>query len=191
MEVPIRVVFDSPTVGKLAQQLDTQAEVRDAVRSVDRSGPVALSFAQQRLWFVHQLEGPSPTYNIAFALRMTGVLNHWALRDALNDVALRHEALRTIFVSDEGVPTQHVVDSALASVPVEVVGVEDHSLEDLVQAAALYEFDLSREIPLRARLIELTDSNAVLTIVLHHIAGDGWSLVPLLRDLGIAYRARV
>ncbi len=191
VEVPIRVVFECPTVGLLAARLDDGLEVRGQVRVMDRPDLVPLSFAQQRLWFVHRFEGPSPTYNIAFALRLRGAVDVDALTSSLDDVVGRHESLRTVFAETGGVPGQCVLEVCDVVVPIEIVDGAVESIDSLVSEAASYGFDLSVDIPLRCRLIRLATDDFVLAVVLHHIAGDGWSLVPLLRDLGVAYRSRL
>ncbi|MFD5826747.1 amino acid adenylation domain-containing protein [Lentzea sp. NPDC060358] len=143
---------------------------------------IPLSFAQQRLWFLDRHEGTGAAYNIPLALRLRGELDTGALERALTDVVGRHEALRTRFPSHDGQPHQEVLDD------VEVVPA---ALEPGGLARAAREpFDLAANPPFRAHLLEQGPRDHVLLLVMHHIAGDGWSLGPLLRDLATAYTAR-
>ncbi|MGW1729346.1 non-ribosomal peptide synthetase, partial [Streptomyces sp. NPDC002306] len=152
---------------------------------------IPLSFAQQRLWFLAQLEGPSPTYNIPMVLRLTGSLDRAALTAALNDVVSRHEVLRTIFPVTDDTPYQHVLEPGEVSVAVPVQRATERELADVIARSLQHSFDLARDVPLQARLIELGPSEHVLVLVVHHIAGDGWSMGPLARDVSLAYRARL
>ncbi|KAF0849421.1 non-ribosomal peptide synthetase [Nocardia caishijiensis] len=187
VELPIRAVFDAPTVAGLAAALDRGVAVRTAVRVFERPAVVPLSFAQQRLWFLFRLEGPSPTYNIPLGVKLTGPVDVDALHAAIDDVVARHEALRTRFVEIDGVGTQQV--APVADVPVAVGELTADAVIDTVGHA----FDLTREIPIRAgifRAAEAGPDHWVVVLVVHHIAGDGASLVPLARDILIAYAAR-
>ncbi|WP_240510049.1 condensation domain-containing protein, partial [Streptomyces malaysiense] len=147
-----------------------------------------MSFAQRRIWFLDQLEGPSAAYNIAVSLRLTGELDVPALRAALADVVERHESLRTVIAVQDGEPSQHILED----VRPELIRtrVTPDRLSAAMSDAAAYCFDLAAEIPLRVSLFEAGPESHVLLIVLHHIAADGWSMAPLLRDLSAAYAAR-
>ena len=159
----------------------------------ERPAVVPLSFAQNRLWFFDQLQGPSPIYNMPVALRLRGRLDADALRAALADVVARHESLRTLFAAPEGTPQQVVVPAEQADIGWESVdagGWPASRLDEAISAATRHTFDLATEIPLRARLFRITDDEHVLVAVVHHIAADGWSITPLVRDLGVAYASR-
>ncbi|WP_410571114.1 amino acid adenylation domain-containing protein [Amycolatopsis sp. cmx-4-61] len=191
VELPVRSVFETPTVAGLAALLATSgaSPARPAlVRADPRPDVLPLSFAQQRLWFLHRLDGPSATYTMPTAVRLTGALDVEALRTALSDVVERHEALRTVFPEVDGEARQLVLDDVTVPLPVEPV--TEDALADAVSAAAGTVFELESEIPLRAQLLRLGAREHVLVLVFHHIASDGWSTAPLWRDLATAYTAR-
>ncbi|MFJ8166800.1 amino acid adenylation domain-containing protein, partial [Streptomyces sp. NPDC096136] len=190
-ETSLQTLFEAPTVAELAPRLTHQGELRPPLLPATRPDPLPLSYAQQQLWFLHQLEGPSATYNIPMVLRLTGDADPDALRDGINDVVARHEALRTVLGDVEGQPCQYVLDSAQARVDLEVRQVGAAQLEEALRQAAQHEFDLSRDVPLHAVLFTVNAGESVLVLVLHHIAGDGSSLAPLARDLVTAYSARL
>jgi amino acid adenylation domain-containing protein len=187
-EVSIRSLFEAPTVTGLAQRLkDNQRRPR--LRPARRPAELPLSFAQQRLWFLNQMQ-PDPAYNMVFAKRLSGTLHREALRDALADVVARHESLRTIFPAPDGIPHQQVLAPADAPPTLTVSACAEAELAPRLERAAAYSFDLGAELPVRAELVVLGPTEHVLLLVVHHIAGDGWSAGPLLRDLGAAYAAR-
>ncbi|MGK2869483.1 MAG: amino acid adenylation domain-containing protein, partial [Mycobacterium sp.] len=192
-DLPVRAVFEAPTVAQLALRVDQGDSRRAPLVAVDRPASVPLSFAQNRLWIVDQLQGPSAVYNIAVALRLRGHLDTGALRTALTDVVTRHESLRTVFTAAHGVPQQVVIPAGQADIGWDTVDAEGWSPDRLhrsMAAAAQYAFDLSSEIPLRASLFRVSDGEHLLVAVVHHIAADGWSLRPLVTDLGTAYAGR-
>ncbi|HEU5472375.1 MAG TPA: amino acid adenylation domain-containing protein [Actinophytocola sp.] len=152
---------------------------------------IPLSFAQRRLWFVDRFEGPSATYNGAFALRLTGELSVAALESALHDVIDRHEVLRTVIVEDDnGVPHQQVLPAGQLPFGLSVVEVAEQDRAAAVDEVGRQTFDLAADVPIRARLLRTGPHEHTLVLVVHHIALDGESLGPLLRDLTVAYSAR-
>ncbi|WP_443076899.1 condensation domain-containing protein [Streptomyces sp. NBC_01725] len=192
VELGIRDLFLAPTPAGLDRRLDELAggAARPALVPVERPERVPMSFAQRRLWFVNELEGPSRSYNIPVVLRLDGRLDADVLADALTDVAERHEVLRTMCGVVDGEPYQRILTGVRP--PLDVVHTDEAGLTGAVDAATGQVFDLGADIPLRARLLELDDSGAqVLVVLVHHIAGDGWSLEPLLADLSAAYTARL
>ncbi|MGW1870795.1 amino acid adenylation domain-containing protein [Streptomyces mauvecolor] len=191
-EVPIKVVFGSPTVAELATHLSAGVKVRTALTRLERRPEkLPLSFAQRRLWFIDKFEGPSATYNIPLNLRLTGDLDAPALAAALKDVVDRHESLRTVYREDtEGVPFQLVVPVGEAVLDVPVVEVADGHLDAAISETAEYTFALDREIPVRARILATGPQEHVLSLVIHHIASDGESMAPLIREVSAAYAAR-
>ena len=152
---------------------------------------IPLSFGQRRLWFIQKFEESSSSYNAPVALRLDGVLDTAALQLAIKDVVTRHEALRTLITESQGVPYQTVLDPENARPSFLLEQTTGERLPGLLRRASAYSFDLAREIPVRATLYQLTDTQHVLLLLLHHVACDGWSLVPLIRDLSTAYAARV
>ncbi|MGW2299063.1 non-ribosomal peptide synthetase, partial [Streptomyces violaceorubidus] len=151
---------------------------------------IPLSHAQQRLWFLQKLEQTTYLYNISTAVRLRGALDHVALRAALGDVTRRHESLRTVFTEDADGAYQVVLDPGEDTVRLVVERVTAEELAGRVTEATRYEFDLREEPPLRVWVFETAADEHVLLLVMHHIAGDGWSLSPLARDLSTAYTAR-
>jgi len=190
-ELAIRQVFEEPTVAGLARRLEGAAGPRVALRRMERPAEVPLSYAQQRLWFLHRLEGPSATYNVPLVVRLRGALDVAALEAALGDVVARHESLRTVYPEVEGRPCQRVLAAEHARPELPLGDVDEAGLREAVEEAAGHPFELEREVPLRARLLRVGADEHVLVLVMHHIATDAWSMGPLSRDLSEAYGARV
>ncbi|MCF1598955.1 amino acid adenylation domain-containing protein [Streptomyces muensis] len=190
VELSIRRLFENPTVAGIAGALDEASGARRSVTPVPRPARVPLSHAQQRLWFLDRLEGPSATYNIPVALRLTGSLDRTALRQALADLVTRHETLRTLFTEDAGGARQIILPPEQAVPQLTEADIASGELAGRVREAASHAFDLTTEPPLRAWLFTTYDGDRVLVLVVHHIAGDGWSMGPLARDLSVAYTAR-
>jgi amino acid adenylation domain-containing protein len=190
-ELAVRTVFDAPTPERLAVRLEQASPARAALVPQTRSERVPVSFAQQRLWFIAQLEGPSALYNMPLALRLDGALDAGALEAALGDVIGRHEALRTVFWAADGQPYQRVLDMAEAGWRLPVTAVAGEDLRAVVAEIAAEPFDLGADIPVRARLLAAGAGVHVLVLVIHHIATDGWSNGILSRDVSVAYAARL
>ena len=191
-DLSVRAVFEAPTVAQLAPRVGKGGGL-EPLMPVERPAVVPLSFAQSRLWFIDQLQGPSPLYNVVVPLRLGGRLDADALGAALADVVGRHESLRTLFPAIEGVPQQLVVPAERADFGWDVIdatGWPAGRLGEAIGAAVRYRFDLATEIPLRARLFRVADDEHVLVAVVHEIAADGWSTTRLLRDVGVAYASR-
>ncbi|HET6705827.1 non-ribosomal peptide synthetase, partial [Amycolatopsis sp.] len=189
VELSVRAVFEAPTPGELARRLAAGTAARTPLARRERPAEIPLSFAQRRLWFLYKLEGPSPTYNIPLVLRLSGSLDEDALRSALADVVDRHEVLRTVFPETAGRPRQQVLDDA--EPVLEVVTTGRDGVRGAMDEAVRYRFDLAAELPIRAWLFHCGPDEHVLLVLLHHIAGDGWSLGPLGADLSAAYTARL
>ncbi|WP_026360199.1 non-ribosomal peptide synthetase [Amycolatopsis nigrescens] len=187
----VRAVFEAPTVAGLSALLGAGGRDRLPLRARPRPDRLPLSFAQQRLWFLHQLEGASPTYHVPIVLRLSGELDHAALAAALRDVLARHESLRTVFPDDGGRPRQRILPAADVPLEIEEVDVAPGRLDEELAAAARVPFDLADGIQLRATLFSTGPRERVLLLVAHHIVADEWSLRPLVQDLATAYRARL
>ncbi|MED7948424.1 non-ribosomal peptide synthetase [Streptomyces sp. BE303] len=188
-ELGIRDVFEAPTVAGLDRRLDG-SDARPALTAGERPERLPLSFAQQRLWLIDRMEGPSALYNMPLALRLTGALDPTALEAALGDLAARHESLRTVIAEQDGEPHQRILTPAEAPLRVELLDCAPGAVDAEVDRAARRPFDLAAEPPVRVTLLRIAPEDHVLVVALHHIAGDGWSMGPLLRDLAEAYAAR-
>ncbi|MFF0745873.1 non-ribosomal peptide synthase/polyketide synthase [Streptomyces sp. NPDC004111] len=196
VEVGVRELFESPTPAALARRTaarPTGAGPAPAVVAVHpRPARIPLSPAQQRLWLLDRLTGPSGTYNIPVALQLTGALDADVLREALGDVVRRHESLRTLIEDPDNTGTGarlRILPDAAVDLP--VLPVHPGDLAARIDEGAAAGFDLTTEVPLRARLFATGPQEHVLLLVVHHIAGDGTSMPVLARDLAAAYAARL
>ncbi|MBR7835038.1 amino acid adenylation domain-containing protein [Actinospica durhamensis] len=192
----VRAFFEHPTPARLAAHLAGAGRPADAATGRPALGPrprprrLPLSSAQRRLWFLDRLHGPSPMYSTAHTLRWTGPVDPQALEAALGDVVARHEALRTRFLESDGEPWQIVRPAHEAEVALNPLRCGESELAALSAAVTDRTFDLAADLLIRARLFALDTGECVLLLVIHHIACDGWSSGPLLRDLEEAYAAR-
>jgi len=197
-EVALRALFERPTVEGLAERVEQglrggAGAGAPALVACERGEEVGLSFAQQRLWLLEQMEPGSSLYNIPFAAQLTGELNLPALEQAFYELTRRHESLRTTFVSANGHPRQVVSPPRPVARPlVDFTGVppERRDAEILrcveqIQAP----FDLSKDQLLRIRLLKLGAEDHVALMCMHHIISDGWSMKVLTRELAQLYRA--
>ncbi|MER7756434.1 amino acid adenylation domain-containing protein [Kitasatospora sp. NPDC097643] len=191
-EIGIRELFTHPTVAALVACIEDAGSARPQLTAAGpRPDRLPLSAAQSRLWFLGRMEGPSATYNMPLVLRLTGALDQDALRAAVTDVVARHEALRTVFPEADGQPYQHVLDPAEVEVPFTATSVPAAELDAALSRAAAHAFALTSELPIRAALFSTAEDAHTLLLLIHHIAGDGWSMAPLSHDLGTAYAARL
>ncbi|WP_163864728.1 non-ribosomal peptide synthetase, partial [Myxococcus eversor] len=200
IELPLRELFEAPTVAELALRVDRLIRAGTAqvapplVPRDDKSRPPRLSFAQQRLWFLDQLEPLSASYNVPGAVRMTGPLNREALARTFQELVRRHESLRTTFRSVNGVAVQVISPEApvvLHDVDLEGFPEERREAEARrhVEQAVLLPFDLTVGPLLRVTLVRLSAESHVLVVVLHHIVSDGWSTEVLVREVAALYEA--
>jgi len=189
-DLQLRTIFENPTVAALAQALSGDRLTALPLRRGPRPDPLPLSHSQRRLWFLNQLNGPSPTYNIPLILQLDGPLDTTALRAALTDLTRRHQTLRTTYPHHNGTPRQYIHPAdAGPELTVHEVGAAE--LPGRIERAGAEAIDIETELPLRATLFRLEPESHVLVLTVHHIAADGWSLAPLAADLGTAYRARL
>ncbi|MCA2621160.1 MULTISPECIES: non-ribosomal peptide synthetase [unclassified Microcystis] len=199
IEIPLRSLFAAPTIEELGQQIQ-QLQQEDLTLSAPPILPrgeqseLLLSYAQTRLWFLDQLEPNSPFYNIPVALRLRGHLNQAALTQSLEEIIQRHEALRTNFVTVNGQPTQ--VIQTVIKWTVSVINLQHLSPEEqknaakkLVKGQALQPFDLANEALVRATLIVLNNNEYWLSLCLHHVISDGWSMGVFIEELTALYNA--
>ncbi|MBK1783695.1 non-ribosomal peptide synthetase [Prauserella cavernicola] len=189
-DLPVRAVFDAPTVAGLAALLDHGGPARPALVAGVRPEVVPVSFAQRRLWFLDRLEGLGSAYNVPLVARMRGELDTGALRSALADVVARHESLRTVFAESGGVARQVILDPAEASPELIELPCAPGQVPERLTEVVRHEFDVAAEIPVRCWVLRESAEESVVVLLVHHIAADEWSAGPLLRDLGEAYGAR-
>ncbi|WP_309231926.1 condensation domain-containing protein, partial [Nocardia sp. SYP-A9097] len=196
-EISVRLLFEASTVAALATHIEQHAGTgrqRPPLIAGPRPELVPLAPAQQRMWFLNQYEPGSGAYNIPIAIRLRGEVNVDAMRLAMVDVLRRHESLRTRYPDHDGTLIQLIesaddVDHEMTSVPF-----LPSQLIAMVTEFVIEGFDVSTQVPVRARLFRAVGSEEpeyVLTVVVHHIAADGLSMAPLARDVTTAYTARI
>ncbi|WIX76044.1 non-ribosomal peptide synthase/polyketide synthase [Amycolatopsis carbonis] len=186
-EVSVRDVFEAPTVASLAERLTAPSGDRPELVAGERPEVLPLSAAQQRLWFLYRLEGPTSTYSLPTAWRLRGELDLAALRAAFGDVVTRHEVLRTVFEEHDGVPAQRILPGA----PLDFAAERVTDAEARIRSEVDVPFRLDEAPPVRVRVLTVADDEHVLLVLLHHVVTDEWSEGPLLADLATAYRARL
>ncbi|WP_240357197.1 condensation domain-containing protein, partial [Myxococcus eversor] len=195
LEIPLRALFEAPTLEQLALRVEhaTESAALPPLLPTPRDGtPLPLSFAQQRLWFLEQLQPGTPTYNMPGALRLEGPLDALALQRAFSELIRRHEALRTSFVEDNGTPFQTISPPSSFSLPMEdLSSAEEREVvaRERAHQDAVRPFDLSRGPLLRASLLRLAPQQHVLLLNLHHAVSDGWSMGLLVREVTSLYGA--
>ncbi|MDI9936619.1 amino acid adenylation domain-containing protein [Rhodococcus sp. IEGM 1351] len=193
VDVGVHALFEAPTVTAFAARAAKAGVLthRPELRAAPRPERIPLSLAQTRMWFLNQFDTSSPAYNIAMAFRLTGALDLGALRAAVSDVVKRHESLRTRFPMAGDEPVQVILPAAdsVPDLPVTPVP-SDEELRERLSAAVSEGFDVTAQIPLRAAVFEISGTDRVLLVVVHHIVADGVSMVPLARDMMVAYTAR-
>ena len=195
VELPLRCLFEYPTVAELAHQLKSSASAEiSPIKPVSREGNLPLSFAQQRLWFLAQLEPDSPAYNVPEALRLQGKLDLDVLTKTLETIIKRHEILRTNFkiVADEPIQIIHPqIDFQLPIIDLSSLSPAEQEPEvtRLTEDEALKPFNLEQDDLLRVTLIQLNDLEHIILFTMHHIISDGWSTDILVREVAELYQA--
>jgi hypothetical protein len=200
VELPVRALFESPTVAEITMRV-REARGKEAIPEppligIAREDDPPLSYAQQRLWFLHQMHPESPAYNIPFALRLTGKLDRKALESSVRALVQRHEILRTSFPSDRGNPVQRIAaelqliieETDLRELPPEQ---RENAVRELVLEQANRPFDLANGPLLRTALVQTGDEEHALLVTLHHIISDAWSLGIIVREFCAFYTAQV
>ena len=199
VDIELRSLFEAPTIAQLAQEIDRVKKGGSAIMAppivpVDRNQLLPLSFSQQRLWFLDQLEPNSPVYNIPTALKLAGPLDVDALEKSIREIIKRHESLRTVFAEEGGKPRQIINDTVdfrleqtdLSPLP------EAHRNEELKRLAekdALSPFNLSTGPLFRAQLIKLENELHAVLFNMHHIIADGWSSGIIMNEMVQFYSA--
>ncbi|MCR0997814.1 non-ribosomal peptide synthetase [Serratia rubidaea] len=192
VDLSLKTIFDAPTVAQLCDELvDSHTpSLRPALVAQPRPALLPMSFAQQRLWLQEQI-APSSAYNMPLILQLNGPLNPSALEEALHDVVARHESLRTLLIQQNEQPCQSPLPAGQTPFMLQRQRTDSTRLPQLLTQQCGHVFDLAHEIPLKACLYQLAEEQHVLLLLIHHTAGDGGSLVPLMQDLSLAYRARL
>jgi acyl carrier protein len=197
VELPLRSLFESPTVAGLAERIEQSHRKEQGVESllmlpISREKDLPLSFAQERLWFLDQFEPNSSVYNIPSALRLRGSLNIGALEQSLNEIIGRHESLRTTFSTIDGEAVQVIapsVEFSLAVVDLRHRPEREEEAQRLVLEEARLPFDLAQGPLFRSKLLRLGEDDHVLLLTAHHIVSDGWSMGVLHHELSVLYEA--
>jgi amino acid adenylation domain-containing protein len=199
VELPLRTLFEASTVADLAKRIElarrTEPEL-EAPPLCSRAGQTALplSFAQQRLWFLDQLEPNSPLYNLFRTVRLRGELKVDALQKALELLVNRHASLRTTFIANDGQPVQVIAEAGPVTLPIinlahYLEADREVEVQRLLAEEAVRPFDLAADLMLRAKLVRLGGEEYILLLTVHHIAADGWSMGLLFRELSLLYGA--
>jgi amino acid adenylation domain-containing protein len=199
IDIPLRAIFESPSVAQLDQtisQIRTQGQ-GVSLPAITRIAPnrtsIPLSFAQERLWFINQLEGAAATYNMPAALRLIGTLDLPAFRQAIAEISRRHETLRTSFSTNNGIPTQLIHAAAIEFEVIDLQHLADSDrkliLTEHIQQSALTPFNLEIAPLIRSSLLQLSETESIFCINMHHIISDGWSIGVLIQELSALYSA--
>jgi amino acid adenylation domain-containing protein len=199
VELPLRSVFESPTIAGLADHIETMLAGEHSlalpvIERVERIASLPLSYAQQRLWFLDQYEPERAVYNISHCFQMSGTLEVALLERAYNEVLRRHESLRTVFVNGPEGPVQVISPATKSSLPVaDLQGLSEGAREQEVARIAAEQaqtpFDLSVGPLIRVKLVRLSREEHLLWLTLHHIICDGWSLAVLMQELVRLYQS--
>jgi amino acid adenylation domain-containing protein len=192
VEMPLRAVFEAPTIRRLAARVDALRGDGPAplppVVAVDRDRPLPLSFGQERLWFLERMEPEAGVYNMPVRIRLRGKIDAGALRRALETVVHRHEALRTLVREEGDAPVQVVAPPSPFDLPLVVAADEAEALR-VLDEEAWRPIDLERGPATRALLVRIGPDEHVLSLNVHHALADGWSLGIMLREASAAYAA--
>ena len=199
LEVPLKALFENPTVAGFCKHVERRdAEIGELfipeIQRVNRAAPLPLSYAQERLWFINQLQPDSAAYNLPGALRIEGELDVGVLERAINEIIRRHESLRTIFQMSQEGPVQVIGDYEWQALPMVDLGglpdgVREQVSRELTGEEGRRPFDLSRGPLVRVRLLRLSPAEQVILYTMHHIISDGWSMEVVNRELGTLYEA--
>lgn len=198
VSTPLRALFDQPTIAELARNVEiARAGGEESTASIQpglRIEPLPLSYAQERLWFVDQLQKDSPFFNVATAVHLRGQLQFEPLERTFSEIVKRHETLRTVFTLVDGAPAQVVCDPQAISIPVcdlsQLPGDEQQTeVSRLIHEETRRPFDLTRLFLLRVSLLRLSEEHHILMLTMHHIVSDGWSIGVMVREVAELYEA--
>ncbi|HYQ71304.1 MAG TPA: condensation domain-containing protein, partial [Gammaproteobacteria bacterium] len=193
VEVLVAEIFTRPALSELANHIETAAKSDlPAITAADRTQALPLSFAQQRLWFLTQLDDKAgQAYHLPGGVKLTGVVDKPALKAALDRIVWRHEVLRTTFSETDGVPVQVVApaDSGFMHLEHDLTGRPQGEVEQLIEEEARQPFDLATGPLIRGRLIRRSETEHILLMTMHHIVSDGWSMGVLINEVGALYQA--
>ncbi|MCP4654374.1 MAG: non-ribosomal peptide synthetase, partial [bacterium] len=199
VELELRQVFKAPTVAELTLSIreiwEKQQGIDSApIRPMPRDGDRPLSFAQQRLWFLNQLQSGTTVYNMPAAVRLVGRVEVSLLESILHRIVRRHEALRTTFAAVAGRPVQVIAEDLRLPLPVADLGTLEETGREaetrrLAAADARRPFDLEAGPLIRVTLLRLAQEDHVVLVNMHHIVSDGWSMAVFTRELGVLYDA--
>ncbi len=194
--LPLHLLFELPTIAQLSTRLNTKSRESSLppITRVNRDKPLPLSFAQQRLWFLDQLEGKSATYNVVAAVRLEGQLNQQALEQSFQALVQRHETLRTTFLTKNGAPVAQISDkpfqlAILDLRPLSRQPEQEPEVQRLLKEEAICPFDLATGPLFRAKLFQLNATSHILQVNMHHIIVDGWSRGIFVREWRVLYEA--
>ncbi|MDJ0111437.1 condensation domain-containing protein, partial [Rhodococcus erythropolis] len=190
--LPLRTLFDHPSVAELAVALDNAERAdRPALEVQTRPEQIPLSLAQNRMWFLNQYDVESAAYNIPLAIRLAGTVDVPALRGAFGDVLTRHESLRTVFPDNGDGPVQVILTPEDVEFDLSPIDVDRGDLDTRILEVMSEGFDVTASVPIRVKLYRVEEFEHVLVMSVHHISADGVSMTPLARDVMIAYSARL
>ncbi|HEU4881056.1 MAG TPA: amino acid adenylation domain-containing protein [Longimicrobium sp.] len=195
VEVALIELFTRPVLTDFARELQARSRAElPPIELADRQADLPLSFAQQRLWFIDQLEGVGATYHMPTRLRLQGELDRAALVRALNRIVARHEALRTVFAETDGDPVQRIAPAEASSFHLVEHDLRGHAQVGAELGRVMAEetgapFDLAHGPLIRGRLVRMADDDHVLLITIHHVVSDGWSMGVFIRELSALYAA--
>ncbi|GCA76890.1 tyrocidine synthase 3 [Microcystis aeruginosa NIES-2520] len=199
VEMPLRELFVAPTIAELSQEIKRLSEGEQLtelpILPRDKTAELPLSFAQTRLWFLAEFESNSSFYNIPLALRLEGNLNSEILIQSLEEICDRHEALRTNFITVDGIPTQVIQTRTWTVTVVDLQHLSGSekviASQELAQNQAIQPFDLAGEPLIRITLLVLSETEHLLLVCMHHIVSDGWSIEVFLQELTALYNAYI
>ena len=201
IEMPLRRLFEFPNIKSLAREVEKakrtgQSVLIPPITRISRDAVLPLSFAQQRLWFLDQLEPQNASYNMPGVLRLEGTLDLSALERTISEIIRRHEVLRTVFVAVDGAPMQVVQPAeCFAFASMDLSDLHETERETEMRRVAIEEahrpFDLAQGPLLRVQLLRLTEEDHVVLFTMHHIISDGWSLRVLVKEVATLYEAYI